>query len=109
MAIVNLTEPDWRTSVCRTTDPDDARAAWWQALPDRISTLENTAMDTLDISDDLKQIKAIQMQLATDGAKCPFHAKITEATDLTIALANKILDVDMAFKPIPGSQNVGGS
>jgi hypothetical protein len=66
-------------------------------------------MDTLAISDTLKQIKDIQTKLAADGAKCPFHAKITEATDLTIALANKVLDVDMAYKPIPGSQNVGGA
>ena len=49
-------------------------------------------MDIVAIADDLKQIKAIQVQLATDGAKCPFHAKITEATDLTVALVNKILD-----------------
>ena len=66
-------------------------------------------MDTLAITGTLEQIKTTAAQLATDGAECPFHAKITEATDLIVAQANKILDVDMAYKPIPGSQNVGGS
>lgn len=66
-------------------------------------------MDTLAVADALNQIKDVQTKLAADGAKCPFHAKITEATDLTIALANKVLDVDMAFKPIPGSRAIGGS
>jgi hypothetical protein len=58
-------------------------------------------------TDILKQIKDIQTKLASDGEKCPFHAKITEATDLTIALANKILDTDTVFKPITGAQNAG--
>jgi hypothetical protein len=66
-------------------------------------------MDTLAAADTLKQIKDVQAKLAADGAKCPFHATITEATDLTIALVNKVLDVDMALKPIPASRAIGGS
>lgn len=67
-------------------------------------------MDTLAIADGLRNIKKLAQDLVTEASISKMTpAKIKFVADQIAAHADKILDVDMAYKPIPGSRAIGGS
>ena len=71
-------EPDWRTSVCRTTDPDDGAAGDKR----KIAMINNSTA----ILDSAKLTTALAESLAIKGAKCPYYkSDIKPTTDQIVA------------------------